>query len=54
MMVAAKTLTLMGIDLLSDKTIIEKAKAEWTKARGEGFKYIPLIGNRTPALNYRD
>jgi aminobenzoyl-glutamate utilization protein B len=44
----------MGIDLLSDKSIIEKAKAEWTKARGEGFKYIPLIGNRTPALYYRD
>lgn len=54
MMVAAKTLTLMGIDLLSDKTIVEKAKAEWKKSRGEDFKYVPLIGNRTPALNYRD
>lgn len=54
MMVAAKTLTLMGIDLLSDKMIIEKATAEWKKARGENFKYIPLIGSRKPALNYRD
>lgn len=54
MMVAAKTLTLMGIDLLSDKTIIEKAKLEWKKARGEDFKYIPLIGSRKPALDYRD
>jgi aminobenzoyl-glutamate utilization protein B len=54
MMVAAKTLTLMGIDLLNDKTIIEKAKAEWKKSRGENFNYIPLIGNRSPALNYRD
>jgi aminobenzoyl-glutamate utilization protein B len=54
MMVAAKTLTLMGIDLLNNKTIIEKAKAEWEKARGEDFKYIPLIGNRKPALDYRD
>jgi len=54
MMVAAKTLTLMGIDLLSDKTIIEKAKAEWKTSRGENFKYIPLIGNRKPALDYRD
>jgi aminobenzoyl-glutamate utilization protein B len=54
MMVAAKTLTLMGIDLLNDKTIVEKAKEEWKNARGEGFKYIPLIGNRKPALDYRD
>jgi len=54
MMVAAKTLTLMGIDLLSDNSIIERAKAEWKASRGADFKYIPLIGNRKPALNYRD
>ena len=54
MMVAAKTLTLMGIDLLMDKTLIEKATADWKKARGTDFKYMPLLGDRKPALNYRD
>jgi aminobenzoyl-glutamate utilization protein B len=54
MMVAAKTLTLMGIDLLMDKNLIEKATAEWKSVRGADFKYVPLLGNRKPALDYRD
>jgi aminobenzoyl-glutamate utilization protein B len=54
LMVAAKTLVLTGIDLLTDKTLIEKATEEFIKARGADFKYEPLLGNRKPALNYRD
>ncbi len=54
MMVAAKAMTLTGIDLLNTPAIIAKAKEEWNKARGENFKYIPLIGDRKPALDYRD
>ena len=54
MMVAAKTLTCTAIDLLTDKTLIEKATEEWKKARGADFKYQPLLGDRKPALNYRD
>jgi aminobenzoyl-glutamate utilization protein B len=54
MMVAAKTLTLMGIDLLMDKSLIEKATADWKVARGADFKYVPLLGDRKPALTYRD
>ena len=54
MMVAAKTLALMGIDLFTQPKIVEKAKAEWQVARGADYKYIPLIGDRKPALNYRD
>ncbi len=54
MMVAAKTLTLMGIDLLMDKSLIEKATTDWKAARGVDFKYVPLLGDRKPALNYRD
>ena len=54
MMVAAKTLTLMGIDLLMDKNLIEKATADWKTARGTDFKYVPLLGDRKPALDYRD
>jgi aminobenzoyl-glutamate utilization protein B len=54
MMVAAKTLTCLGIQLLLDKTIIEKATAEWQKLRGDTYKYVPMVGDRKPALNYRD
>lgn len=54
MLVAAKTLTCTAIDLLLDKTLIEKATEEWKKSRGADFKYTPLLGDRKPALNYRD
>lgn len=53
MMVAAKTLTLTGIDLFKDPALIEKAKAELQQRRGPEFKYIPLLGDRDPALDYR-
>jgi len=54
MMAAAKTLTLTGIDLLRNPALIEKAKAEFDTARGKDFQYKPLLGDRKPALNYRD
>jgi len=54
MMVAAKTLTLSGLDLLTKPQLILQATEEWKAARGANFKYVPLIGNRKPALNYRD
>jgi aminobenzoyl-glutamate utilization protein B len=54
MMIAAKTLTLTAIDLLKDKEIIEKAKGEFLQRRGADFEYIPLLGEREPALDYRD
>ncbi len=53
MMVAAKTLTLTAIDLFKDKDLIAKAKAELIERRGADFKYIPLLGDRAPALDYR-
>lgn len=54
MMVAAKTLALTGIDLLNDPTQIQKAKEEYQKRIGPNFKYTALLGDRKPALNYRD
>ncbi len=54
MLVAAKTLSLTGIDLFTNKTLIENAKEEWSTRRGKDFKYVPLIGDRKPALDYRD
>ncbi|WP_047244787.1 amidohydrolase [Maribacter thermophilus] len=53
MMVAAKTMTLTAIDLFKDHKLIEKAKQEFEERRGPNFKYIPLLGDREPALDYR-
>jgi aminobenzoyl-glutamate utilization protein B len=52
MMVAAKTLALTTADVLRDPGLVQKAKAEFDKARG-GFTYTPLLGDRKPALDYR-
>jgi hypothetical protein len=32
-----------------DKTMIEKATADWKELRGNDFKYVPLLGNRINA-----
>ncbi|WP_026348502.1 amidohydrolase [Eudoraea adriatica] len=53
MMVAAKTLTLTAIDLLASEELVAKAKAEFLERRGSEFVYIPLLGDRPPALDYR-
>lgn len=54
MLVAAKTLTGMALDLLNDQQLIQDARAEWLQFRGEDFKYDPLLGDREPALDYRN
>ncbi|MDB5111713.1 MAG: amidohydrolase [Mucilaginibacter sp.] len=54
LMVAAKTLTLTGIDLLADPELIKKAKVEFEQAKGADFHYKAMVGDRKPALNYRD
>jgi aminobenzoyl-glutamate utilization protein B len=53
MMVAAKTISLTTIDLFTDPYLLQKAKEEFIKAKGD-YRYKPLLGNRKPALNYRD
>lgn len=53
MMVAAKTIALIAIDLYTDASLLQNAKDEFVKAKGD-YQYIPLLGNRKPALNYRD
>ncbi|WP_405383264.1 amidohydrolase [Maribacter sp. LLG6340-A2] len=54
MMVAAKTLTKTAMDLFKDKKLVEQAKTEFLEKRGADFKYIPLLGVRAPALDYRN
>ncbi len=53
LMVAAKTMALTAIDLYTNPSLIDKAKEEYIKAKGD-YQYKALLGDRKPALNYRD
>lgn len=53
MIVAAKSMALTAIDLFSDPSHIEKARAEFEKRRGPDFKYTTRLADRKPALDYR-
>ncbi len=53
MNVAAKTMAMTAIDLFTKPALIQQAKEEFTKLKGD-YKYEALLGNRKPALNYRD
>ena len=53
MMVAAKTMTFTAIDLFLIPELIKKAKEEFIILKGD-YQYKALLGDRKPALNYRD
>ena len=53
MITAAKTMALTAIDFFTDPSIITKATEEFKKAKGS-YQYKALLGDRKPALNYRD
>ena len=53
MMLAAKTMALTAIDLYTNPATITKAKEELKQAVGD-YKYKAILGDRKPALNYRD
>lgn len=53
MMVAAKTMAMTAIDLFLNPDLIVKAKEEFVKSKGN-YQYKALLGDRKPALNYRD
>jgi len=53
-MVAGKAIARTPLDLFKNPALIEAAKAEWNKRKGTEFKYKALLGDRKPALNYRD
>lgn len=54
LVVAAKTLALTAYDLFEDPKIMDDAKVELLKRRGDDFKYESLVGDRKPPLDYRD
>jgi aminobenzoyl-glutamate utilization protein B len=53
MMVAAKTISFTAIDLFLNPALIKKAKEELIISKGD-YQYKALLGDRKPALNYRD
>nr|WP_294906021.1 amidohydrolase [uncultured Lacibacter sp.] len=53
MMVAAKTMASTAIDLFLHPELIIKAKEEFKQQVGN-YQYKALLGDRNPALNYRD
>jgi aminobenzoyl-glutamate utilization protein B len=50
---AAKTLALAAIELYQNPELRAAARAEFEEKR-KGVKYRPLLGDRKPALDYRD
>ena len=53
MIVAAKTIAFTAIDLFLNPALITKAKEEFKLMKGD-YQYKALLGDRKPALNYRD
>jgi aminobenzoyl-glutamate utilization protein B len=53
MIVAAKTMTFTAIDLFLSPALLQKAKEEFVLSKGD-YQYKALLGDRKPALNYRD
>lgn len=54
MYVAADVLAKATVKLFTSPDLIKSAKAEFDASRGKDFVYRPLLGDRKPALNYRD
>lgn len=50
---AAKVMAMTAIDFYNSPATIQKAKEEFLKQKGD-YKYQALLGDRPPALNYRD
>ncbi len=51
---AAKTLSLTLAELIASPDVIATAKAEMEKRRGPNFTYVAMVGDRKPALDYRN
>jgi aminobenzoyl-glutamate utilization protein B len=53
MVVAAKTLAMTAVDLFTDPSLVERARAEHRERIPAGWVYEPLLGDRDPPLDYR-
>ena len=52
--VAAKAMTLAAVELYTNPELRSAAKSEFDASRGPGYKYVSLLGDRDPPLDYRD
>ena len=50
---ATRVLARTAVDLIRQPDLIEAAHQEMRSARGEGFEYAALLGDRKPPLDYR-
>lgn len=53
MIVAAKALAVTAVDLFTDDDLLSAAKAEYAERVGADFRYVSLVGDRPPPLDYR-
>ena len=53
MMLAAKVLAATARKLYVDPKLVAAARTEFEQRRGKSFVYRPLLGDRTPPLDYR-
>ncbi len=53
MIVAAKALAVTAVDLFTDDDLLSAAKAEYAERVGSDFRYVSLVGDRPPPLDYR-
>jgi len=50
---ASKILALTATQLLENPALIEEARLEFEGRRGTGFRYVSVVGERKPPLDYR-
>ena len=50
---ASRVFALTAVDLFTDAKLLQAVKEEFNKEVGPDFKYVPLLGDRKPALDYR-
>ncbi|MGA0800188.1 MAG: amidohydrolase [Steroidobacteraceae bacterium] len=50
---ATKILTLTAVRLMQDAELIRAAQVEFERRRGADFKYVSVVGDRKPPLDYR-
>lgn len=50
---AAKVFSLTAIDLYTNPELVNAITKEFEQRRGADFKYVSLVGDRAPALDYR-
>lgn len=51
--VAAKAMTLAAVELFTNPELRQQARTEFDAARGEGYEYRSLLGDRDPPLDFR-